>query len=227
MFLMSLFFSELLIGQSYMFNPGTVYITNVDTSQNNFGGIEVQNTGSQNLNLTWRLASVDTLIDSKFELCNSGTCFMNLPYSGAMPTITPGNIGWIKFHMFSGITTGTNTIKYVLKNGSVQKDTLTFIIIVGGNTAGLSELGSVKDKMSLYPNPATNQSGIQLTLAKPLDVTLTAIDGLGNILYKTTQSCGTGNQLINFNTENWASGIYTINVSTINGITSRKLVITK
>jgi hypothetical protein len=120
-----IFFVHKGFGQSYTFSPSKIYTINVDTSQNNFGGIEVQNTGSQNLNLTWRSVLTGTLIDSYFQLCNSGICFLNLPNSGVMPTIIPGDIGWIKFHMFSGRTNGVNTIKYTLKNGSIQSDTLT------------------------------------------------------------------------------------------------------
>lgn len=226
LFLLGLLLTTKIVGQSYSFNPSTIYITNVDTSQNNFGGIEVQNTGAQNLNLKWRLALKDTLIDSHFEICNSGICATNLPFSGTMPTIVPGDIGWIKFHMFSGITTGTNTIKYVLKNGTIQSDTLTFIIIVS-NTTGLKNLQTIEDNFIIYPNPTNNQSTLKVKLLEASEVTVIALNTIGQPIYKTVSDFVAGNQTINLDTENWANGMYNINISTTNGTTNRKLVVVK
>jgi hypothetical protein len=215
------------IGQSYSFNPGKTFTINVDTSQNNYDGINVENLSSQNLNLTWRKASVDTLIDSYFQICNSGICFLNLPNSGTMPTITPGGIGWIKFHMFSGRINGVNTIKYVLKNGSIQADTLTFIINVIGGITGINELKNVKDKAVVYPNPSSFETTVQLNLLEQSDVTLTSLNPLGECIYKETASYNAGLNSIKIDTEQYTSWIYTLIISTKNGLITRKLIITK
>jgi hypothetical protein len=216
-----------LSGQSYTFNPGPVLNMVVDTNENNFDGIEIQNTGSQNLNLSWRLVSVDTLIDSRFELCNSGICFMNLPVSGNMPGIAPGATGWLKFHIISGSATGLNTIKYILKNGTIQKDTLTFNITVA-NVTGLHEASNSKDKISLYPNPASHISSLSLELTQNENLSISVVNAIGQIVYgESLTNLQAGNHVVNFNTESWASGIYNIKISTNDGTTNRKLVIAK
>lgn len=227
LFIVFFLFTNKCIGQTYTFNPGKIYTINVDTSQNNFGGIEIQNTGSQNLHLTWRWVSTDTLIDSYFQLCNSGICFLNLPASGAMPAIIPGDIGWIKFHMFSGRTNGVNTIRYALKNGSIQADTLTFIINVIGGITAIKELKNVKDKAVIYPNPSSSETTIQLNLHESSDVTVTSINALGQCVYKETANYNMGLNVINLDTEQYLSGIYTLIINTKNGVITKKLTVTK
>jgi hypothetical protein len=213
-------------GQSYTFNPGTVFNMVVDTNQSNFDGIEIQNIGAQNLNLSWRLYSTDTLIDSRFELCNSGICFMNLPTSGFMPTIAPGATGWLKFHIISGSATGLNTIRYILKNGTTQKDTLTFNITVG-NVTGLQELTNNKDKATLFPNPAQTQATIGLTLVESSDVTITILNAVGQIVDRSVSPYNSGKHLIRLDTKQWAPGMYQVLLDTKQGSMQHKLMITE
>ncbi len=214
------------IAQTYSFTPSQTYLAVVDTNQLNFNGIEITNTGSQNLDLTWKLILKDTLIDSEFDLCNSGICFNTLPVSGAMPTLLPGDIGWLKLHMFSGKTMGINTIKYVLKNGTTQVDTLTFIISVGGVTA-IKELKNVKDKVVVYPNPSNSETTIQLNLLESSEVILTSINPLGQCVYKEMANYNAGLNSIKIDTEQYPSGIYTLIISTKNGVITKKLTVTK
>jgi hypothetical protein len=214
------------IGQTYSFTPSQNFLAVVDTNQLNFNGIEITNTGCQNLDLTWELIFKDTLLDSEFDLCNSGICFNTLPVSGAMPTLLPGDIGWLKLHMFSGKTMGRNTIKYVLKNGTTQVDTLTFIIDVGGVTA-IKELKNVKDKAVVYPNPSNSETTIQLNLVEPSDVTITSLNPLGQCVYKETTNYNAGLYLINLDTKEYPSGIYTLIINSKNGVITKKLTVTK
>ncbi len=214
------------IGQTYSFTPSQNYLAVVDTNQLNFNGIEITNTGSQNLDLTWELILKDTLIDSEFDLCNSGICFNTLPVSGAMPTLFPGDIGWLKLHMFSGKTMGINTIKYVLKNGTTQVDTLTFIINVGGVTA-IEELKNIKDKAVVYPNPSSSETTVQLNLLESLDVTFMSLNPLGQCIYKETAKYNAGFNSINLDVKDYPSGIYTLIISNKNGVITKKLTVTK
>ena len=215
-----------MVGQNYTFNPGTLFTAMVDTSQLNFNGIEITNTSAQNLNLSWELALKDTLLDSEFDLCNSGACFNTLPANGAMATITPGQKGWLKLHMFSGKTNGLNTIKYVLKNGTVQTDTLTFKIYVG-NTTGVKDLKNVKDWITMYPNPTTSDTKLQLDISETGDVSISTLNGLGQSVYSATTHCLAGLNSIVLETKNYDSGIYTILIHTKNGTISKKLTVTK
>ena len=224
--LVSVFLCNKLVGQTYVFNPGTLFIAMVDTSQLNFNGIELTNTGTQNLNLTWELTLKDTLIDSNFNLCNSGACFNTLPVSGTKATITPGQKGWLKLHMFSGRINGLNTIKYVLRNGTIQIDTLTFKIYVG-NTTSIKDLKNSKDLVTMYPNPTSNDTELQLHLSETSDVTLNTLNSLGQSVYKETLHGSVGLNSLVLETKNYDSGIYTILIHTKNGTITKKLTVTK
>lgn len=215
------------IGQSYTFNPSKTYTINLDTNQNYYDGIEILNIGSQNLSFTWKLVLTDTLIDSYFQLCNSGYCFLNLPTTGIMPAIVSGDKGWLKLHMYTGKTTGTNKIKYSLKNGSISVDTLTFIINVIGGITGINELKNVKDKAVVYPNPSSSETTIQLNLLEPSDVILTSLNPLGQCICKETANYNAGFNSIKIDTEQYPSGIYTLIISTKNGVITKKLTVTK
>ncbi len=225
---LSLLVSTNIWCQSYSYNPGKLYVHTIDTNSNDFGGIEIVNIGTQNLDLNWRLQIVDTLIDSRFELCNSGICSLNLTHNGIMPTITPGNIGWIKFHMYSGVVTGTNTITYLLKNGSTTIDTLVFKIIVNTGVTGIKQLSNNKENVLMFPNPTKNNTTITLELVQNETVSISVVDVMGReVCTESMTEIAAGNHTVNLNTENWASGVYNVNISTANGKTSRKLVVSK
>ena len=200
--------------QAYTFSPDRTYVTTVDTSQNNFGGIEILNTSTQNLNLTWRWVSTDTLIDSKFELCNSGICFMNLPASGVMPTIAPGSIGWIKFHMFSGKATGVNVIKYLLKHGSAQVDTLTFIINVA-TTTGIKNLEGFNNAVTIFPNPSSHETTLTFNNNNQCqDATIVIVNNLGQTVHHLNTNIVSGKNTFSIDTEAFFDGLYNVFVVT-------------
>lgn len=224
--LLCLLIPSKIISQSYSYSPSKLYVHTIDTNSTDFGGIEILNTGNQNLNLNWRLQIVDTLIDSRFELCNSGICSLNLPVSGIMPSITSGNIGWIKFHMYSGIATGTNTITYLLKNGSIAIDTLVFKIIVSAGATGLNETSNIK-KISMFPNPTNDETFVNFSLINPDEVTMRVLNNIGQIVYQTNANLNAGSNKINIDTRNFSSGIYNVILESKNGVITKKLCVTK
>ncbi len=96
------------------------------------------------------------------------------------------------------------------------------------NSNGISELNSSISNISIYPTPAKNAASLSLDLIQNENVTVNVINTVGQVVYsQNLNNLSAGNHVINFNAENWASGIYNINISTTNGTTSRKLVITK
>lgn len=212
--------------QSYSFNPGKIYNAVVDTSQLNYNGIEIQNTGSTNLNFTWELLSKDTLIDSEFDLCNSGICFNNLPQNGTMPTILPGQIGYLKIHMFSGRTLGVNTVKYLIKNAVLSTvDTLTFNIYVG-NPTGLKTLDNNNVKSFTYPNPSQDFATIKFSKQMPLEVGLKLIDISGKIVYDK-RKVKVINQEIRIDLTDFVTGYYDIQIDSNDLLLKDKLIISK
>ncbi len=185
--------------QSYVFIPGTTYITNLDTGQIGIlAGITFSNTGTSSLNFSWNLISQNILSDCSFAMCNNGECLGNLPVSGTMSAIDAGQTGFLKFHMNPGKTMGTNIFKYTLTNGS-KTDTLTYIVVVG-NPTGIANYSNNNMTITTYPNPAVDL--IYFTGIKKGDVELYNLNG-SQVLKNTFSS-----QNNSLNCEKLDSGIY-------------------
>ena len=226
LFLVSLAMQTQGISQSFSFTPSRTFNAVVDTSQLNYNGIEIQNTGSTNLNFTWELLSKDTLIDSEFDLCNSGICFNNLPNNGIMPTILPGQVGFLKMHMFSGRTLGVNTIKYLLKNAVLSTvDTLTFIINVG-NITGLKKDDNKRLTWFIYPNPSQDFFILRLSKETSLDVGIKILDITGKVVYDK-RAVNADNQEIKINISDFISGYYDVQIEMKDLVLKDKLIISK
>ena len=216
-----------LAAQNYSFSPGKVYIFAMDTNQLNYNGIRITNTSASDLDFTWELLLKDTLIDCEFDLCNSGICYNNLPETGIMPTITPGTQGNLKLHMFSGQTSGINTIKYVLKNAALATiDTLTFIINVGTIT-GLKNYNENTIKATIYPNPTSGETALLVSLFDQSEVDVTIMDNFGQIVYQKTDTLNAGSNTMIIDTGNYASGLYTVVLASEKGSVTKKISVSK
>jgi hypothetical protein len=54
------------------------------------------------------------------------------------------------------------------------------------------------------------------------------MDVMGRAVYtENMHEAGAGNHVVQLNTENWANGVYNVNISSSSSTTSRKLVISK
>ena len=59
-------------------------------------------------------------------------------------------------------------------------------------------------------------------------MSVNVVNTIGQVVYtETLNNLSAGNHIVNFNTENWASGVYSINVSSTNGTSNIKLVVSK
>ena len=93
---------------------------------------------------------------------------------------------------------------------------------------GINEANTTVANVSVYPSPAKNAASLSLDLVQNENVSITVLNTVGEVVYnESLNNLSAGNHVVNFNTENWASGIYNINISTTNGTTNRKLVIAK
>ncbi|MBL0102732.1 MAG: T9SS type A sorting domain-containing protein [Bacteroidetes bacterium] len=77
-----------------------------------------------------------------------------------------------------------------------------------------------------YPNPASASTSIKVTLKKSADVTITVSDIIGQVVFSQTQNnVNAGTQVINLNTANWHSGVYTYTVTSGDQKTSRQMIV--
>lgn len=216
------------VAQNYTLSPGKNFTATVDTNQLNYNGIEIINTGTTNLDFTWELLLKDTLIDSEFDLCNSGICFNTLPVNGSMPSIVPGQVGFLKMHMFSGKIEGVNTIKYILKNAFYStSDTLTYVINVGNNVTSLQNEKMIKTKISLYPNPSKDIINIKFISEKQTIQHLKITDVLGNVVFVDDKQLTDGVNELQLVVSGLSNGVYFLNLEGVNFSQNEKIIIEK
>lgn len=196
------FISISLHAQNYSLNFGPVYTTSQDTSSFlNTKGIEIINSGTTTISgISYQLLLKDTLNDCKFELCASGNCMGILYNNDILPSLAPGEKGWLQIHFWSGKTYGINKIRYFIQNGS-QSDTLTWILKVEQLT-GISESEIQQNPIHIFPNPAHSF----------LEISGVSIDNCEFILLdvfgKTVQKNYLSNDNNRLNIESIPSGMY-------------------
>lgn len=95
-------------------------------------------------------------------------------------------------------------------------------------TAGVSENNSNVANVSIFPSPAKIAASLSLDLIQNESIAISVINTVGQVVYtEFLSNLSAGNHVVNFNTENWASGVYSVNISSNNGNTNLKLVVSK
>ena len=93
--------------------------------------------------------------------------------------------------------------------------------------AKLSTDEEFKMSVNIYPNPASNQVTVAYNLLQDEKVQLRITDMQGRIFYSTDQSSGAGNNVIQINTSQFASGAYMLQLITGTGISNQEVIITR
>ena len=94
----------------------------------------------QTLQLRWRQLSLSIPPQWEANLCDNGTCFTNLPSSGSMNPVWPGDYGLMKLDVTARVNQGTAVVRYAVWDSSAANlvDTLTWI--VHSNTTSISHV---------------------------------------------------------------------------------------
>jgi hypothetical protein len=96
------------------------------------------------------------------------------------------------------------------------------------SATGINEQNSNITNISVYPSPAKNAASLSLELLQNESISINVVNAIGQVVYTDAlTNLSAGNHVVNFNTENWASGVYSINVSSTNGTSNIKLVVSK
>ncbi|MBL0051891.1 MAG: T9SS type A sorting domain-containing protein [Bacteroidetes bacterium] len=126
--------------------------------------------------------------------------------------------GWIKL----GVSIGNNFVSVTIFEYAYNS--IPNQPILAGQTIaiGITE-NSFASSISLFPNPVTNHLTIDLPNAnKKVEVTIA--DVTGKIIYSTTSS---ETQKIEVNTQDFAEGVYVVQIQSADFIAMKKLVIEK
>lgn len=173
----------------------------------------------------------------------SGGPYTDLAASGTsvQPTVTftanPGTCYKVMVYdqYGDGFNAGYGAGNYTIKSGTVTVYTMNGVMGLEdlkyfrtSTVTGINEANQSISGISLFPNPTKNNTTLTLDLVQNETIQISVMDVMGRQIYhETMNDIAAGNHTINLNTENWANGVYNVNVSTVNGTTSRKLVISK
>lgn len=121
---------------------------------------------------------------------------------------------------------GLPTVIYTMSGVMGAQDIKLFKTSATAN--GINEQNSNIANISVYPSPAKNAASLSLDLLQNESISVNVVNAIGQVVYTDAlTNLSAGNHVVNFNTENWASGVYSINVSSTNGTSNIKLVVSK
>jgi len=81
--------------------------------------------------------------------------------------------------------------------------------------------------VGIFPNPTANNANLAIELTQNENVNVTVLNNLGQVVYNQNLTLDAGNNNIKLNTENWAGGIYNINITSPKGSVNHKLTVSK
>lgn len=117
---------------------------------------------------------------------------------------------------------GSYTVTLTAINGNCTDET-TLTVVISVSLEELSGLTAV----NLYPNPATDETVLAFESNTDQEATLVVTNQLGQHVIETTLELVNGNNVSKINTSELANGLYFVNLNTVNGAITRKLVIKK
>ena len=93
-----------------------------------------------------------------------------------------------------------------------------------GASSSINEV-STADQLVVSPNPANEQLSINLTLARPSSMTISMVDINGKVVFNRSVEANLLGYKDVLPLNDFANGVYTVNVTSSNGSTSQKVVI--
>ena len=94
-------------------------------------------------------------------------------------------------------------------------------------TTGIANVALHIQSLNLYPNPTSGLTNLAMNLTQGETVGISVINSMGQQVYTSKNNkMDAGFNTVSLNTENWTSGIYFINVSSVSGNVKRKLTVT-
>ncbi|MBA3663974.1 MAG: Omp28-related outer membrane protein [Bacteroidetes bacterium] len=166
------------------------------------------------------LAASGTLLHTKTFTIGANTCY-KLVVSDAYGDGVNSGYGVGGYSLKSGgspiITSngqyGTGETKLYKSSASVG---------IGAVTAG--NINAV----NIYPNPTAGTTNLSVDLRQNESVSVSVLNAIGQEVYTLkSANYNAGVNTISFNTENWAAGVYFVNVATANGSVKQKLTVNK
>jgi hypothetical protein len=117
--------------------------------------------------------------------------------------------------------------KFSVKSNYGNRMFIDNINLAQANLTGVKQISEQKFGVDLYPNPASNETGITVSSTQGGDAHVMVFSAIGQQVYSKTHSLSSGTSTIALDCRNMADGVYMVNVE-FNGKTiTKKLVIAK
>lgn len=98
------------------------------------------------------------------------------------------------------------------------------VAINNGFVVGIDDIPALSD-FKMFPNPTTNKANIELGETNGEDVTVSVFTVDGRMVAQKNYGSVPNNMMIPINTNEWAKGVYMVQVTVGQDITNRKLVV--
>lgn len=167
------------------------------------------------------LASAGTVLHTKTFTVSPSACYKLVvtdAYGDGTYNSTPANCG--SYYLKSG---STNLIWNANGNYGYGENKWYKSAASTGIAAPQMNIWGV----SVYPNPASNAANINIEMAQNENLNVAVMNALGQVVYTDALSLEAGVNTVKLNTENWTSGLYSINITSAKGSTTHKLTISK
>lgn len=171
------------------------------------------------------LGSNGTLLHTDSFIANYGTCY-NVIVNDAFGDGVNAGYGVGGYNLKAGTTTVYSSNGQYGKGEEKRFKTGAAPTNTNVATGIATTVQNVK-AVTVYPNPASNVTNLSVSLSQNETVSVSVMNNIGQVVYTSKgNNFAAGQNTIELNTENWASGVYFINVSTPNGALKRKLTVT-
>ncbi len=134
-----------------------------------------------------------------------------------------------------GVNAGYGVGGYVLKSATLPIYTSNGVYGAGESkwhktsiASGIYAPAMSLSGVNVYPNPAANSTNVSIELTQNESVSLSVMNSIGQEVYSSkSNNYDAGVNTITLNTQEWAAGVYNINISTAKGSVNQKLTVTK
>jgi poly(3-hydroxybutyrate) depolymerase len=161
--------------------------------------------------LQWKTAQEQDTKDFSIQRSTDG-----VSWSEIGSVTAAGQSSQERSYVFVDRTLGSSSLYRIVENDNNGHFTMSNIV--------KSSCSSARNEISLYPNPSSGNSALNITLEKSTKVTIRIVDSKGAIMQQSQLQLPSGNTTLPLNLGNYAEGVYTIDVRYDNEMKSIKLI---
>jgi len=148
--------------------------------------------------------------------------------SDANGTFNFGNLAFDTYEIYPEVT-GLTTIPAVITLDAANpvNNNVNLVITAGQIVANVNEPVTELNSLSIYPNPAREQIGLELSLNAATNVTISIIDLVGRQVLNQQLSLSNGTHQLNYKLSTFGNGSYILQLKTVDGLLNRKFSIAR